>query len=80
MPDRGRQGLASTTSGGGEVLGPEDVAYLDGDLYIGVDGGGAGHGNEDHPSGVYRMTKGAARARRRPVGVGAREPGGGDTR
>ena len=38
------------------MLGAEDVAYLDGELYVGVDGGGAGHGNEDVPSGIYRVT------------------------
>ena len=48
-------GLASTLTATGEALGPDDVAYLDGDLYIGVDGGGAGHGNADLPSGIYRM-------------------------
>ena len=48
-------GLASTISNTGEVLGAEDVAWLDGELYVGVDGGGAGHGNADLPSGVYRM-------------------------
>ena len=42
-------GLASSMTATGEVLGAEDVAYLDGDLYIGVDGGGAGHGNADLP-------------------------------
>jgi plastocyanin len=49
-------GLASSLTATGEVLGPEDVAYLDGELYVGVDGGGAGHGNADVPSGVYRVT------------------------
>ena len=49
-------GLASTITVTGEVLGAEDVAYLDGELYVGVDGGGAGHGNEDVPSGIYRVT------------------------
>ena len=48
-------GLPSTLTATGEVLGAEDVAYLDGELYIGVDGGGAGHGNADNPSGIYRM-------------------------
>ncbi len=37
------------------MLGAEDVAYLDGQLYIGVDGGGAGHGLPDNPSGIYRV-------------------------
>jgi hypothetical protein len=49
-------GLPSVLTGTGEVLGAEDVAYIDGELYIGADGGGAGHGNEDLPSGVYRAT------------------------
>ena len=44
----------------GDVLGAEDVAYLDGELYVGVDGGGAGHGNADNPSGIYRVADGAA--------------------
>ena len=29
----------------------------DGELYIGVDGGGAGHGNPDNPSGIYHALK-----------------------
>jgi hypothetical protein len=53
-------GLASSMTATGEVLGAEDVAYLDGELYVGVDGGGAGHGNEDTPSGVYHVTDGGA--------------------
>ena len=48
-------GLASTLDAVGGVLGAEDVAYLDGELYIGVDGGGPGHGNPDQPSGIYRV-------------------------
>ena len=47
--------LPSTLNPTGEVLGPEDVAYLDGELYISVDGGGPGHGNPDNPSGIYRV-------------------------
>ena len=48
-------GLPSGLTATGEVLGAEDVAYLDGDLYVGVDGGGAGHGLPDNPSGIYRV-------------------------
>jgi hypothetical protein len=47
-------GLPSTNDGIGEVLGAEDVAFLDGELYIGVDGGGPVHGNPDDPAGIYR--------------------------
>ena len=47
--------LPSSLTATGEVLGAEDVAYLDGELYIGVDGGGPGHGLPDNPSGIYRV-------------------------
>ena len=47
--------LPSGLTATGEVLGAEDVAYLDGELYVGVDGGGPGHGNPDNPSGIYRV-------------------------
>ncbi len=45
--------MPSALTATGEVLGADDVAYIDGELYIGVDGGGAGHGNPDNPSGIY---------------------------
>lgn len=48
-------GLASTVDGMGEVLGAEDVAFLGGQLYVSVDGGGPVHGNADHASGVYKV-------------------------
>ena len=73
-------GLPSTMSAMGEVLGAEDVAYLDGDLYVGVDGGGPGHGLPDQPSGIYRVTRWQCRTGCRPVDVGAGESGGGDPR
>ena len=47
------QGLPSALTATGEVLGADDVAYVGSELYIGVDGGGAGHGNPDNPSGIY---------------------------
>ena len=69
-------GLPSAMTATGEVLGAEDVAYIDGELYVGVDGGGAGHGNADNPSGIYHVTAdGDGRTGRRPVGVDAGEPG-----
>jgi glucose/arabinose dehydrogenase len=37
------------------VWGAMDVAFLDGELYVLDGGGGAGHGNPDAPSGVYRV-------------------------
>lgn len=48
-------GLSSAEAAIGEVLGADDVAFLGGELYVGVDGGGAVHGNPDQPSGVYRV-------------------------
>lgn len=48
-------GLPSTLDGLGEVLGAEDVAFLGGDLYVAVDGGGPVHGNSDQPAGVYKV-------------------------
>jgi plastocyanin len=48
-------GLPSVVGGMGDVLGAEDVAILGDQLYASVDGGGAGHGNADLPSGVYRI-------------------------
>ncbi|MEA2584838.1 MAG: hypothetical protein QOF33_2923 [Thermomicrobiales bacterium] len=48
-------GLPSTVNLSGEVLGAEDVAFLGGQLYVSVDGGGSVHGNELNPSGIYRV-------------------------
>lgn len=48
-------GLPSTLTATGEVLGAEDVAFLGGQLYAGVDGGGSVHGNDQLPAGIYRI-------------------------
>ena len=48
-------GLPSTRDALGGILGADDVAFLGGDLYVAVDGGGPVHGNPDQPSGVYRV-------------------------
>ena len=55
LSSRARHGTAIGDHRHGEVLGADDVAYIDGELYIGVDGGGAGHGNPDNPSGIYHV-------------------------
>jgi hypothetical protein len=47
--------LPSSMDAMGGVLGAEDLAILGDQLYASVDGGGAAHGNEDQPSGVYRI-------------------------
>jgi hypothetical protein len=48
-------GLPSTADATGGVLGAEDVAFLGGELYVAVDGGGPVHGNPDNPSGIYHV-------------------------
>lgn len=48
-------GLPSARDVMGSVLGVDDVAFLGGQLYAAVDGGGAAHGNPDQPAGVYRI-------------------------
>ena len=50
-------GLPSYVDGTGAVIGVSDVAFLDGRLYATVDGGGAVHGNPEHPVGLYRINE-----------------------
>jgi len=47
-------GLPSTVDAMGEVLGAEDVAFLNGDMYVAADGGGPVHGNPDSPAGIFK--------------------------
>jgi hypothetical protein len=51
------RGLPSYIDGTGAVVGVSDVAFLDGQLYATVDGGGAQHGNPDQPAGLYRINE-----------------------
>jgi hypothetical protein len=48
-------GLPSVVSDQGSVNGAADVAFLDGALYVLVEGGGAGNKHPDQPSGVYKV-------------------------
>lgn len=48
-------GLPSTVDTMGDVSGIADVAFLDGDLYALVSGGGCSHGNPTLPNGVVRV-------------------------
>ena len=50
-------GLPSYIDGTGAVVGISAVAFLDGQLYATVDGGGAVHGNPEHPAGLYRINE-----------------------
>ena len=47
-------GFPSTTSAGG-VIGVADVAFLEGELYALVAGGGCSHGNPNSPSGIAHV-------------------------
>lgn len=55
-------GLPSGVGAGGDTVGVASVAFLDGNLYALVAGGGCSHGNAMAPNGVYRIdrTKGTA--------------------
>ena len=48
-------GLASTRDEGGVTVGAAAVAFLNGELYVLIAGGGEVHGNPDMPNGVYRI-------------------------
>ncbi|HEU0113359.1 MAG TPA: ScyD/ScyE family protein [Thermomicrobiales bacterium] len=48
-------GLPSAVSNTGSVLGVADVAFLDGQLYALVAGGGAENKHPDQPNGVYKI-------------------------
>ena len=50
------QGSLPSSGGiGGIDLGPSDLAFVGGQLYVLDDGGGASHGNPNTPSGVYAI-------------------------
>jgi sugar lactone lactonase YvrE len=48
-------GLPSSLDLLGTVVGASDVAFLNGQLYVLVAGGGGSHGNPDQPAGLYRV-------------------------
>lgn len=48
-------GFPSTSSDAGGVIGVADVAFLDGQLYGLVAGGGCSHGNPNQPNGVVKV-------------------------
>src|SRR5690606_4768760 len=52
-PDLLAGGLPSSIDSTGGVLGAEDLAVLNSQLYVAIDGGGPVHGNPDQPSGIY---------------------------
>jgi hypothetical protein len=48
-------GLPSSVDAMGDVLGVADVAFLDGDLYAVLAGGGCSHGNPTFPNAILRI-------------------------
>jgi hypothetical protein len=51
-------GLASgqtTPMTGSDVVGPEEVVFMDGEPYVVIQGGGCSTGNPDQPRGIYRI-------------------------
>lgn len=51
-------GLPSTVNAVGDVSGVADLAFLDGDLYALLAGGGCSHGNPTLPNGIVRVNLG----------------------
>jgi hypothetical protein len=49
-------GLPSAIDGAGNTLGVADVAFLDGDLYAVLAGGGCSHGNPTFPNAILRVS------------------------
>jgi hypothetical protein len=50
-------GFPSAQDAMGDLLGVADVAFLDGDLYAVLAGGGCSHGNAGSPSGIARVNR-----------------------
>jgi hypothetical protein len=48
-------GFASAQDAVGDLLGVADVAFLDGQLYALIDGGGCSHGNPNSPNGIAKV-------------------------
>jgi glucose/arabinose dehydrogenase len=48
-------GLPSTQDAQGDLIGVADVAFLDGDLYAVIAGGGCSHGNPNNSTGIAKV-------------------------
>jgi hypothetical protein len=48
-------GLPSTQDAQGDLIGVADVAFLDGQLYAVISGGGCSHGNPNNPTGIAKV-------------------------
>ena len=50
-------GLPSFIALQGDIIGVADVAFLDGQLYALIGGGGCSHGNPDQPNGIVKVDR-----------------------
>lgn len=59
LPDGTREtvadGLPSVTDNFGDALGPSDIAWVDGNMYVTIEGGGCSRGLPDDPAGIVRI-------------------------
>lgn len=59
LPDGTRQdvatGLPSATDNTGDSLGPSDIAWVGGKMYVTLESGGCSEGLPDHPAGIARV-------------------------
>jgi hypothetical protein len=49
--------LPSSHDGLGDGFGPSDIAWIDGTMYVVIEGGGCSRGLEDHPAGIVRIRR-----------------------
>ena len=53
--------LPSSHDGLGDGFGPSDIAWLDGTMYVVIEGGGCSRGLADHPAGILEVKRGSFR-------------------
>jgi hypothetical protein len=49
--------LPSSRDGFGDAFGPSDIAWLDGTMYVVIEGGGCSRGLADHPAGIVKVRR-----------------------
>lgn len=49
--------LPSSHDGLGDGFGPSDIAWLDGTMYVVIEGGGCSRGLPDHPAGIVKVRR-----------------------
>ncbi len=51
------RGLPSVTDNFGDALGPSDIAWIDGKMYVAIEGGGCSRGLPEDPAGIVRIRR-----------------------